>query len=62
MRLSACIEMLFGPEADDSAQRIRLARTEGFDLVEFWLWSNKDLDAIEAALAETGVMLAGIVA
>lgn len=62
MRLSACIEMLFVPEADDSAQRIRLARTEGFDLVEFWLWSNKDLDAIEAALAETGVKLAGIVA
>jgi hydroxypyruvate isomerase len=62
MRLSACIEMLFVPETDDFAQRIRLAKDEGFDRVEFWLWSNKDLDAIEAALNETGVKLAGIVA
>lgn len=62
MRLSACIEMLFVPETDDFAQRVHLAASEGFGLVEFWLWSNKDLDAIEAALAETGVKLAGIVA
>ena len=62
MQLSACIEMLFVPETDDFAQRIRLAAAEGFELVEFWLWSNKNLDAIEAALAETGVKLAGIVA
>lgn len=61
-RLSACIEMLFAPETADMAQRIRLAAAEGFGLVEFWLWSNKDLDAIEAALQETGVTLAGIVA
>lgn len=62
MRLSACIEMLFVPETDDFAERIRLAKTEGLALVEFWLWSNKDLAAIEDALGETGVKLAGIVA
>ena len=62
MRLSACIEMLFVPETDDFSQRIHLAKAQGFEMVEFWLWSNKDLDAIEAALAETGVKLAGIVA
>jgi hydroxypyruvate isomerase len=62
MRLSACIEMLFAAETADFAQRIRLARAEGFELVEFWLWSNKDLDAIAEALEETGVRLAGIVA
>lgn len=61
-RFSACIEMLFVPETDDFAERIHLAKAEGFDLVEFWLWSNKDLDAVERALAETGVQLAGIVA
>ncbi|MGV8853407.1 MAG: TIM barrel protein [Devosia sp.] len=61
-KFSACIEMLFVPETDAFAQRIHLAKGEGFDLVEFWLWSNKDLDAIERALAETGVKLAGIVA
>lgn len=62
MRLSACIDMLFVPETADVAQRIRLAKGAGFDRIEFWLWSNKDLDAIAAALAETGVKLAGIVA
>lgn len=61
-RFSACIDMLFVPETDDVAKRIHLARAEGFDLVEFWLWSNKDLDAVERALGETGVKLAGIVA
>lgn len=61
-RFSACIEMLFVPETDDFAERIHLAKAEGFDLVEFWLWANKDLDAVERALQETGVKLAGIVA
>jgi hydroxypyruvate isomerase len=40
--------------------RIRAAKTAGLDAVEFWHWSNKDLDAIAAALAETGLPLAGI--
>jgi hydroxypyruvate isomerase len=62
MRLSACIDMLFVPETDDPAERIRLAKAAGLDAVEFWLWSNKDLDAIEDALEETGLALAGIVA
>nr|WP_295891303.1 TIM barrel protein [uncultured Devosia sp.] len=61
-RFSACIEMLFVPESADPAERIRLARQAGLDAVEFWLWSNKDLDAIGRALDETGITLAGIVA
>lgn len=61
-KLSACIEMLFTAESSDPAQRIHLAKAEGFEAVEFWLWSNKDLDAIERALDQTGVKLAGIVA
>ena len=61
-RFSACIEMLFVPESADPAERIRLAAAEGFDRIEFWLWSNKDLDAMAAALADTGIKLAGIVA
>ena len=61
-RFSACIEMLFVPETDDFAQRIRLAKAEGFELVEFWRWSDKDLDAVQRALKETGIGLAGIVA
>lgn len=62
MKLSACIEMLFVPETGEVADRIRLAKAAGFDAVEFWLWSNKDLSQIRDVLDETGVALAGIVA
>lgn len=62
MQLSACIEWLFADESDDVPDRIRRAKAAGLDAVEFWFWSNKDLDAIEAALRETGVSLSGFVA
>lgn len=62
MRFSACIDMLFVPESRDAAERIRLAKAAGLDAVEFWHWSSKDLDAIEDALGETGLALAGILA
>jgi hydroxypyruvate isomerase len=62
MQLSACIEWLFADEAETFPDRIRAARAAGLDAVEFWRWSNKDLDAIAAALTETGVSLSGFVA
>ena len=62
MKLSACIEWLFADASDDFAERIRLAKASGLDAVEFWLWSNKDLGAIDAALKETGLNLSGFVA
>ena len=62
MQLSACIEWLFADEAEDVADRIRLARAAGLDAVEFWFWSNKDLAAIETALRETGLPLSALVA
>lgn len=62
MRFSACLEWLFALEAPDFPDRLRLARDAGLDAVEFWLWSNKDLDAVERALDETGLPLAGLVA
>ncbi len=62
MKLSACIEWLFSDASDDFAERIRLAKTSGLDAVEFWFWSNKDIDAVEAALKETGLSLSGFVA
>jgi len=58
-RYSACIELLF-KEAGSFPNRIRAARDAGLDAVEFWAWSNKDHDAIKAALDETGLPLAGI--
>lgn len=62
MRYSACIEMLFVKESADPAERIRLAHAAGLNAFEFWHWRNKDLPAIEAAMRETGMTLAGIVA
>ena len=59
---SACIEMLFSDQTDDLTARIRLAHQAGFAAVEFWRWSTKDLDAIAAALRETGLTVAGFVA
>lgn len=53
MKYSACIEMLF--QEVEFVQRIYEAKKAGFDAIEFWLWQNKDLDAIKQALAETGM-------
>ncbi|GAC1045755.1 TIM barrel protein [Rhizobium sp. No.120] len=61
-RFSACIEWLFARDGDVFADRIWLAHAAGFDAVEFWHWTNKDLDAIVAAVAETGIAVSGIVA
>ncbi|WP_168880072.1 TIM barrel protein [Rhizobium sp. P28RR-XV] len=61
-RFSACIEWLFARDGDVFADRIRLAHQAGLDAVEFWRWTNKDLDAIAAAVAETGIAVSGLVA
>ncbi|MEO9297068.1 TIM barrel protein [Devosia alba] len=61
-RFSACIDMLFVRESADVAQRIHLARAAGMAGVEFWRWSDKDLDAIEDALGATGLPLLAMVA
>ncbi|WP_288191320.1 TIM barrel protein [uncultured Phyllobacterium sp.] len=62
MKYSACIEWLFAPESPDFANRIRLARDAGLDAVEFWKWTEKDIPAVERALAETKLALSSLVA
>jgi hydroxypyruvate isomerase len=57
MQFAACIEWMFTSAGDDLASRIRAAHAAGIPGVEFHLWREKDLDAIEAALDETGVRL-----
>ena len=59
---SACLDMLFTEETPDFSARVALARDAGFQAVEFWLWSNKDLDALQAAVAESGLRVTGFVA
>jgi hydroxypyruvate isomerase len=57
MQFAACIEWMFANGNDDLASRIRAAHAAGVPGVEFHLWREKDLDAIEKALNETGVRL-----
>ena len=61
-QFSACIEWLFARNGDVFADRIRLAHQAGLSAVEFWRWTDKDLDAIVAAVAETGIAVSGLVA
>ena len=46
---SACIEPMYSeiPFLD----RFQAAKDDGFEYVEFWSWTDKDLDAVKAALA-----------
>ena len=60
-RLSACLEMLF-TEEPVFADRVRRASDAGFEAVEFWRWTNKDIKGLKAALDETGMRLSGFVA
>lgn len=62
MNYSACIDMLFVPETANVVRRIGLAAEAGLTSVEFWRWTNKDVDAIAAALAASGVQLCAMVA
>ena len=48
MKYSACIDMLF-PEVD-FYERFALAKSAGVDAIEFWKWSNKDLNKIQSNL------------
>ncbi|OWV79421.1 hydroxypyruvate isomerase [Rhizobium sp. R635] len=61
-RYSACIEWLFAEGGDSFPDRIRRAHAGGLTAAEFWRWTDKDLDAIEAALKETGVVVTSLVA
>lgn len=61
-RYSACIEWLFEKEAPVFADRIRAAKGAGLSGIEFWRSTAKDIDAIKAALDETGLAIVAILA
>jgi hydroxypyruvate isomerase len=61
MKYSACIELLFA-ERGSFPDRVRAAKRAGLDGIEFWLWTNKDVPAIKAAVDETGIAVTGMVA
>ena len=57
LRKCACIETLY-TELPFLA-RFRAAAEDGFDAVEFWSWTDKDLPAVKAAAQEAGIAIAG---
>lgn len=61
-QLSPNIELLFTEAGDDYADRVRAAAAAGFDAVEMWGTSNRDVAAIAAALADTGVTMTSVLA
>lgn len=54
---SACIEPMYSelPFLD----RFQAAKDDGFDFVEFWSWTDKDLDAVKAAAKRAGIGISG---
>ena len=60
-QLAPNIELLF-TEAGDHPDRVRAAAAAGFDAVEMWGTSTVDVDALDKALADTGVALTSVIA
>lgn len=61
-QLAPNIELLFTEAGPEAADRVRAAATAGFDAVEMWGTTGKDVDALAKALADTGVALTSVLA
>ena len=61
-QLSANIELLFTEAGPDAGDRVRAAAAAGFDAVEMWFSTDKDLDSLGKALADRGVQLTSLLA
>lgn len=57
MRFSVCIDMIYSDLP--LAERVAKVAALGYDAVEFWRWTNKDLDELEQALEQHSVQVAG---
>lgn len=57
LQKSACIEPMYSELP--FLERFRAAKEDGFDFVEFWSWTDKDLDAVKAAAESAGIGIAG---
>ena len=54
---SACIEAMYCELP--FLERFAAARRDGFDFVEFWSWTDKDLSAVKAAAEAAGIGISG---
>lgn len=57
MKTSACIETLFTELP--WKERFKAAKEAGFDYIEFWSWTDKDLDEIKTLAKEAGIGISG---
>ena len=56
-QLAPNIDLLFSEAGESAADRVRAAAAAGFDAVEMWGPTGKDIPGLKAALQETGVQL-----
>ena len=56
MKFSCCIDMMY--PGLDFIDRVRAAKEDSANAVEFWKWSNKDIDALKNSLDENGMQAA----
>ncbi|GLY81995.1 TIM barrel protein [Actinoallomurus iriomotensis] len=61
-QLSANIELLFTEAGPDAADRVRAAATADFDALEMWFSTDKDVESLSKALADTGLKLTALLA
>lgn len=55
MKISCCIDMMFS--GLEFADRIAAVSNSGLSAIEFWKWSNKDIDGIADALKQSNTKL-----
>jgi len=58
MKKSACIETLFTELPFEG--RFKAAKDAGFDCVEFWSWTDKNLDVVKEAAEKAGIAIASM--
>ena len=54
---SACIEPMYSELP--FLERFHAAKNDGFEYVEFWSWTDKDLDMVKAAAEKAGIGICG---
>ena len=54
---SVCIEPMYSELP--FLERFQAAKDDGFSFVEFWSWTDKDLDAVKAAAERAGIGISG---
>lgn len=54
---SACIEPMYSELP--FLERFQAAKDDGFEFVEFWSWTDKDLDAVKAAAEKAEIGISG---